>query len=323
MKKNFIFYCLISFLFSCVFLPSSEKGEGDDKKQALLALAAISSGGGSSSSSGGGSGSGSGNGGSAGGGGSGIGSGNGGSAGGGSGGGSVSAEAQTLMNSWSSLSFSWREAIVYNVQENQSITISRYSGPTSSQANQVVELKFFRWDPKPSSSNYTGSTSKITTLRPFRYFKKLLSIRLYNNKIFSVPIDVFKYNTELTTLALAENNTYFIYDGSFNGLSKVKSLYLYGNEIDSLPFYVFDGSKLKSLQRLSLFGNEIQSGYISNYAFVNLDNLTELELTHQQDTNYYYYLTSTKLNAIRSNLPFSCKIIYSTRYGERTTWGTK
>ena len=126
-------------------------------------------------------------------------------------------------------------------------------------------------------------------------------LHIPNNKLTSVPEELFDGLESLKTLHLHANKLTRVQGDLFDGLSSLKRLYLSGNELTSLPESVFDG--LSSLEILHLQDNDLTS--VANEHFDELSSLKNLYL-HRNDLssvpeNLFDGLTSLEGIALSGN----------------------
>ena len=122
-------------------------------------------------------------------------------------------------------------------------------------------------------------STKITTIQAgtFRFFKKLETLDLADNRIYSIQPRAFENLHNLVRLDLTKNRLPYIPYANISHLKAVKILILKGNYIRGhLTEDLFQG--YTQLEELSLVGNGVRS--IGSNAFRHLPNLKRLDLSH-------------------------------------------
>lgn len=100
------------------------------------------------------------------------------------------------------------------------------------------------------------------------------SINLTNNRIGSIPDNIFAVLPDLTNLYLVNNQINTITTNSFAGLRALQVLSLANNKLEVIPARAFH--ELHNLQELTISHNQLTT--IENDAFVGLDTLKKLWL---------------------------------------------
>ena len=108
----------------------------------------------------------------------------------------------------------------------------------------------------------------------FRNLSQLQWLYLYNNRLESLPSDVFRNLSQLQWLILYNNRLELLPSDVFRNLSQLQLLYLYNNRLESLQSSVF--RNLSQLQTLFLYNNSLES--LPSDVFRNLFQLRGLSL---------------------------------------------
>ena len=109
----------------------------------------------------------------------------------------------------------------------------------------------------------------------------LLSLRLNNNQLTSLPSNIFSGLTGLLSLQLNNNQLTSLPSGIFSGLTNLQYLYLNNNQLTSLPSNIFSG--LTSLQYLYLNYNQLTS--LPSGLFSGLTSLQRVWIDNNQLTS--------------------------------------
>ena len=130
-------------------------------------------------------------------------------------------------------------------------------------------------------SNYTNvdcSWRELVCIPPLRHKVSLDLLDLSNNTLTHLSRGSFSGFYNLQTLYLSDNKISAINDDAFAGLNKLRTLDLSRNLIDIIPDNVFRGLNL--LQTLSLLSNSRLRILPDSYAFGQLHNFTNLDLSY-------------------------------------------
>ncbi|XP_012286845.1 chaoptin isoform X2 [Orussus abietinus] len=90
----------------------------------------------------------------------------------------------------------------------------------------------------------------------FSQVGRLRKLDLSKNKIEFVEELAFHNSTQLQTLDLSENNIETLSERAMEGMIRLEQLNLQDNKLSSLPETVFDTSRIQSVERINLKGNQ-------------------------------------------------------------------
>ena len=121
------------------------------------------------------------------------------------------------------------------------------------------------------------SNNKLTSLPDniFNSLTQLQTLRLYDNNLTSLPENIFNSLIRLQTLSLYSNNLSSLPENIFNSLTQLQELYLSNNNFVSLSYNIFNS--LTQLQILTLYQNKLTS--LPENIFNSLTQLQDLTLS--------------------------------------------
>ncbi|XP_007669116.1 osteomodulin [Ornithorhynchus anatinus] len=147
--------------------------------------------------------------------------------------------------------------------------------------------------------------------KSFSNMKKLMQINLCNNKLHSMPPDL---PSSLMYLSLENNSISFIPKNYFQGLQKLAALRMSHNNLQDIPYDIFN---LSNLVELNLGHNKLKQAF---YIPRNLEHLyiedNEIEnvnitlLCPSIDPLHYHHLTYIRLEKNRLKAPISTYVFF-------------
>lgn len=101
----------------------------------------------------------------------------------------------------------------------------------------------------------SGNGLKTVNEFAFSQMPRLRQLDLSSNRIETVDELVFHNSTQLQTLDLSNNNLETLSERALEGVLRLERFYLNNNKLSSLPETIFDASRVRSLERIDLSGN--------------------------------------------------------------------